>query len=242
MKNVNRRKVLLVFEDAIGVTQGYKGLFDSLLLRCGITETTTRVIRRRSYDAFSKKQHMEWRKTRKQPGFNSDPVMQARVRAWVTDCFERHEPDMVVCFDPALLFILNADWSQATLDKLRGGLYIEMGVPWLVTLPMTAHHNKAKATDIAKLNQGFVEKGEFEDFKKELDYADLDSGESDDDESDDERDIDDENEKARMEWHEPIIIPFGKIVLEYDWQKVARILARIPAEAMSAYALESKGE
>lgn len=231
----NRRRILLVFEDAVGITDAYRELFDSLLKRAGITEQNTRVIRRRSYQAFTRKEHLEWRKTRKQPGFNSDELMQQRVRQWVLSCFRDHTPDMVVCFDPALLFLLNSDWAQATLDKLRGGLYIELGVPWVVTLPLTAFHTKAKATDIAKLNQGFIEKGEFNDYKKELDYNDLES-----DDEDDERDEDDENDKSRLNWHEPIIIPFGKIVLDYDWQKVARILGRIPVD--SQYAIASKGE
>lgn len=224
---MKRRHRVLVFMDAIGVTQNYKPIWWKLLNEAGITETNTHVTLRTSYTAFPKKQHLEWRKTRKQPGFNSDASMQARVTAWVRSCIAQHEPDLIICFDPALLFLLNPDWSQATLDKLRGGLYIEFNLPWVVTLPLTSYHSKAKSTDIAKLNQGFVEKGDFQDYKQELEYDELNSK---DDSDDDERDIDDENEKARMEWHEPVVIPFGKIVLRYDLQKVARLLSRIEVE------------
>ena len=214
----------MVFQDAIGVTAGYKGIWWKLLNGAGITEQNTHVVLRTSYSAFTNKRHLEFRKTRKQPGFNSDPGMQSRVRSWVADCIAQHQPDLVVCFDVSLLFLLNPDWAQGTLDKLRGGLYIERGIPWVVTLPLTSYHSKAKSTDIAKLNQGFVEKGDFEDFKQEIQYDKV------DDEDDEERDIDQENEDARMEWHEPVVIPFGKIVLQYDLEKVGRLLSRIPVE------------
>lgn len=226
---IHRRHRLLVFVDAVGVTEGYKPIWQNLLTKVGITESNTQVTLRSSYHHFSGKQHLEWKKTRKQPGFNTSYLMQQRVKTWVESVIAQHQPDMIVCFDPALLFMLNPDWNQATLDKLRGGLYIEFNIPWLVTLPLTAHHTKAKSSDIAKLNQGFTEKGEFNDFKQELNYENgAVTDESDEDEFDEDRD----NEKARMEWHEPVIIPFGKMVLRYDWEKVVRILSRIPVEEL----------
>lgn len=222
---MKRRHRVLVFVDAIGITEGYKAIWWKLLNQVGITEQNTYITTRSSYQAFPGKKHLEWKKTRKQPGFNTDPAMQRLVKRWVAGCIEQHKPDLIICFDSALLFLVNPDWLQATLDKLRGGLYIEFGIPWVITLPLTSWHSKAKSTDIAKLNQGFVEKGDFQDYKQELEYESLNS-ESDDDE----RDVDDENEKARMEWHEPVVIPFGKIVLKFDLEKVARLLSRIPVE------------
>lgn len=226
---MKRRHKLLVFQDAIGITEGYKTIWERLLAKCGITTMNTHVILRTSYTTFPRKQHLEWKKTRKQPGFNTDPVMQRRVTKWVMECIAHHKPDLIVCFDPALLFLLNPDWSQATLDRLRGGLYIQFDIPWVVTLPLTAYHTKAKSTDIAKLNQGFVEKGDFNDYKQTLDF-DADGNLLDDSVDGDERDIDQENEDSRMEWHEPITIPYGKLVLKWDFEKVARLLSRIPVE------------
>lgn len=225
---MKRRHRVLVFMDAIGITENYKPIWWKLLNGTGITEQNTYVVLRTSYTAFPGKKHLEWKKTRKQPGFNTDAGSQNRVSQWVDECIKQHQPDLIVCFDPALLFLLNPDWSQATLDKLRGGLYIEKDVPWVVTLPLTAWHTKAKSTDIAKLNQGFVEKGDFNDFKQELEYDSL-NGESDDEE----KDYEEENEKARMEWHEPVVIPFGKIVLQKDFEKVARLLSRIEVEDLN---------
>lgn len=231
--SITRRHRLLVFMDAIGITEGYKPIWHRLLNTVGINEQNTQVTLRSSYHHFSGKQHLEWKKTRKQPGFNTSEIMQRRVSSWVDSVIAQHEPDLIVCFDPALLFLLNPDWGQATLDKLRGGLYIEKGIPWVVTLPMTAYHTKAKSTDIAKLNQGFVEKSEFNDFQKELDYSTLNSSEDDEESEDQETESDRRNEDSRMEWHEPIIIPFGKTVLRYDFQKVQRLLSRIPVEDLT---------
>lgn len=232
--SIHRRHRLLVFMDAVGVTEGYKPIWHRLLNLVGITDVNTQVTLRSSYHHFSGKQHLEWKKTRKQPGFNTDEMMQRRVTNWVVSVIEQHEPDLIVCFDPALLFLLNPDWGQATLDRLRGGLYIAMNVPWVVTLPLTAYHTKAKSTDIAKLNQGFVEKGDFNDFQKELEYNTIDSDDGDDeDDQDQETESDRRNEDSRMEWHEPIIIPFGKTVLRYDFEKVQRLLTRIPVEELN---------
>lgn len=230
-----RRRKLLVFMDAVGITEAYKPIWERMLVRVGITQSNTHVILRTSYTAFKGKSHLEWKKTRKQPGFNTNPQMQYRVRKWVAECIVTHKPDMIVCFDPALLFLLNPDWAQATLDKLRGGLYICFDIPWIVTLPLTAFHTKAKSTDIAKLNQGFVEKGDFNDYKKTIEF-DADGNLIDEDE----RDIDQENEDARMEWHEPVIIPYGKMILRWDYEKVARLLSRIPVEELD-YASVTKG-
>jgi hypothetical protein len=237
LENIERRKRLLIFEDAVGVTKAYRPMLDRLLIINGVTEANCHVMIRSSYKKFLGKRHLMWKKPRKQPGFNNDPRSMAEVRFWVLDCIEQHKPDVIVCFDPALLFLLNPDWAQATLDTLRGGLYIEFGIPWIVTMPLTAFHTRAKSTDIAKLNDGFVEKGEFEDFKKELDYTsmseDSDSvgdGDNDSDEGDDEftgSHHDDGRDSASMEWHEPIVIPFGRMILEYDFAKVARILSRV---------------
>lgn len=231
--SAKRRHRLLVFTDAVGITEGYKPIWHRLLGVVGITEQNTQVITRTSYHHFSGKQHLEWKKTRKQPGFNTDSIMQSKVTKWVRSVIDQHSPDLIVCFDPALLFLLNPDWNQATLDKLRGGLYIVMDIPWVVTLPLTAYHTKAKSSDIAKLNQGFVEKGDFNDFQKELDYASIGESEDDEEVEDQETESDRRNEDSRMEWHEPIIIPFGKTVLRYDFQKVQRLLVRIPVEDLS---------
>lgn len=224
MVKVERRYTLLVFEDSVGVTAGYKGIWMDLLNKVGLQDSVVMVKVRSSYLHFRKKEHLEFKKTRKQPGFNTNPNVQRRVEEWVATCIAQHKPDIIACFDPALLFLLNPVWNQATLDTLRGGLYIRFGIPWIVTLPLTAYHSKMKPKDIAKLNQGFTEKGDFQEYLESMHGDDEDSEEDDDVKGPGEYEDDD---KSTMEWHEPIIIPYGRIVLEWDFQKVARVMGRI---------------
>lgn len=210
MLDVERRHRLLVFQDAVGISSGYMGIWKSLLERTGLGEKHTHVVLRSAYSNFSKGHLLEWQKKRKQPGFNTNVQKQMATRAWVKMVIEQHEPDMVACQDPALLFLLNNKWDQATLDRLRGGFYVAFDLPWIVTLPITAFHAKMDKKDIAKLNEGYTEKADFEEFR-----------------DDEESDAEDEDD-GTMEWHEPVVTPYGKIVLEFDYQKVARIMARIP--------------
>lgn len=114
-----------------------------------------------------------------------------------------------------MLFMMNDDWTQATLDRLRGGVYLIDGIPWLVMLPITAVNTKTKKADIAKLNSGFTERTEWEATQN-----------SDDD--DEEPDDDDQDDLARMEWHEPILVPMGRAMIRFDIQKAGRLIQRIP--------------
>lgn len=214
---IDRRKHILVFEDAVGITKGYRPIFDRILAKAGLTDSTVRISLRSTYRRFDKRMLLHWQPPRKTPGFNPKPAVQSQVRAFVDDCITQHEADFVLCMDPAILFLYNPDWTQAKLDTLRGGVYLYETpkgrvVPSLVTLPMTAFHSKVSSKDIAKLNEGFTEKAEFEEWKKE-------------EEGEDEESSDSEDES--MEWHEPITIAMGHIQLMFDFAKMARIIGRM---------------
>lgn len=211
---MNDRLRILVFPDAVGISEGYRGIWLRLLSNHGVNEKTATIRIRSSYSFIGNKSHLEWHKKRKQPGFSTDFRIQQKLRAWVASCIEQERPNLVVIFDPALLFLVNDNWDQATLDKLRGSVYIVHNIPWIVTLPMTAFHTRAKPKDIAALNQGFTEKGEFNDYMNEEDDDDIDSADTDD-------------EKAKLEWHEPVVIPYGKIMLHFDWAKISRIMEKL---------------
>ena len=208
---LNRRLKLLVFTDAVGISDGYKKLWDNLLSQTGLDDKFVHVQTRSAYSFFKKSDLLEWSKQRKQPGFNTDEAKQAKLVNWVIDVLNQHQPDMVMCMDPALLFLLNPIWSQATIDKLRGGLYLYRGLPWIVSLPITAFHNKMKQADIAKLNDGYTDKVDFEEYRS----------------SEDGDEPDDESDEETMEWHEPIIVPMGRIILRFDLEKTARILRKL---------------
>ena len=209
---LERRPVVLVFEDKVGISDGYKGIFRGLLERSGLGESAARVITRSAYRTFSTGDLLEWSKQRKQPGPTTNRAKQLRIMQWVEQVVTQHEADAAVVMDPALLFIFNPDWNQCTLDRLRGGTYIHLGIPFVISLPVTAWHSKAKAKDIAKLNDGFVEKGDFEEYRAQ---------EEDDEDVDLEGDSD-----GSMEWHEPVVVPYGRIVLQFDLEKVARLVRR----------------
>lgn len=202
-----------MFPDSVGINGGYLYSFKSLLARAGILETQVTYQIRSAYSAFSKGKLLEWKKTRKQPGFNTQPANMRALAVWVQDVIVGFEPDLIICMDPSMLFMVNQDWNQCTLDRLRGGVYIIDSKPWVVMLPITALNTKMKQADIAKLNQGYTEKADFDEFNS-------------DSEEDDTSDSDDDRE--RMEWHEPITVPYGRFVLDKDMEKVARLIARIP--------------
>jgi hypothetical protein len=68
-----------------------------------------------------------------------------------------------------------------------------------------------KTSDIAKLNEGYTDKADWEDFRN----------------AEDGEEEDEDDDESSMEWHEPIVVPYGRAVLEFDFQKVARLMSRI---------------
>lgn len=213
--SAERRKHVLVFEDAVGITKAYRPIFDRICRSAGLTESNSRISIRSSYRKFDKKQLLHWQPPRKTPGFNPNPAMQNRIRMYVHECISQHEPDFVLCMDPAILFLYNPDWNQAKLDTLRGGVYLYEGptgiIPTLITLPMTAFHTKMSSKDIAKLNDGFIEKADFEEWRS----------------SEDSDKSAPEDEEEEMQWHEPIVVAMGHIQLASDFAKMGRILSRM---------------
>ncbi len=139
-----------------------------------------------------------------------------------------------------MLFMMTDDPEIASLEKLRGGCYVLFGIPWVVTLPMTAYHKSARSKDVAKLNEGFTEKGDFEDFmndEMESDDDDEDStsdSDDDSDSSDSDGDTSSSQESAardkadnyRPQWFDPVIVPMGRVTLEFDFAKAGTLLNR----------------
>lgn len=208
---------ILLFADRVGITPSYAPALQRIMVGAGLLQTT---IVRRSYDRFPISKLLHYSKNRKQPGFVQDPTANRLVETWVYEQVALAKPEGVVVMDPALLFMFNNNWNQATLDTLRGGVYWpnKSKIPWLVTLPITAINTHAKAKDIAALNNGYSDKAEWEEsIQVDIDYGD----DADDDDDDD--DDSDQNED-RMHWHEPFVVPYGKYVLGADFAKLGRVL------------------
>lgn len=230
---VQRRAKLLVLMDKVGISDGYKGIWENLCRKHGLPDSFVRISLRSTYRTFQSNRILEWHLPSKLPGFSTNSNTQDALRRWVQEVIIQHEPDAILCMDPALLFLYNDNWNQAKLDTLRGGVYILFGIPHVVCFPITAYHSKAKPKDLAKLNDGFIEKGDFTEFQQESTIDGDDDSEDEDDDEDKaatfDRDSDDDRHVTRhmMQWHDPIVVPYGRIVLGFDLEKTSRILTRV---------------
>lgn len=163
--------------------------------------------------------------------------MQQKIKAWVQEVIRQHRASCVICMDAAMLFMMTDDQEIASLEKLRGGVYVLFGIPWVVSLPLTAYHKSAKAKDVAKLNEGFTEKGDFEDFMNDEMESDSDDDDEDSDDGDDSSPDSGDGESAesaardkadnyRPQWFDPVIVPMGRVTLEFDFTKAGILLNR----------------
>lgn len=126
---------VLYLTDKFGVSQGYEPAFTKMVHRAGIPRA--RIIIANIFNLIQ--QPLVKYRNDKTPRFNperKDVILKAveqRVRAI--------KPTVIVCSDPVSLGIF-AQWDMriATLDKMRGGVYEFMGIPVIVTLPVTAIH------------------------------------------------------------------------------------------------------
>jgi hypothetical protein len=196
---------ILLFEDKLGITSGYEPYWTALLLKAGLSTTT--IYRRSAYRMFGDRMPLLIQKgNRKSPGFNSENKAVLKVLTdWTKTQVDSLRPDLCLCADPALLFLFNPDWDQSTLDNLRGGHYLLHGVHTVILFGMSAWYANKREKDIARLNEGFTDKNEWEE-------------EHGGDETD--------NENTDI-WIEPLSIPYGRFTLQMDLNKAGRILKRI---------------
>lgn len=126
---------VLYLTDKFGVSQGYEPAFTKMVQRAGIPRN--RIIIANIFTLIDRP-IVKYR-NEKTPRFNPDrkseilKAVEQRVRAI--------KPTLIVCSDPVSLGIFaNWDLRIATLDKMRGGVYEFMGIPVVITLPVTAIH------------------------------------------------------------------------------------------------------
>ncbi len=193
---------IILFEDKLGISDGYRDLWASLLLVHEFAGVN--VIRRSAYRIFGKQLPLLIAKgNRKTPGFNPDGHVQNVLRSWVNQEIDFLKPIICLCMDPSILFLFNPDWNQSTIDTLRGGVYLHRKVPFVIMFPISAWHSKKKQKDIARLNDGYSDKEEWE-AQQELDESD--------------------KEEADMHvWLDPVSVPYGKFVLHSDLAKANRV-------------------
>lgn len=194
---------ILVLEDKLGITEGYMQSWASMCLAAGLRPDLMK--RYSAWRSPLAKDHMLLTRkgNRKSPGFNPDPHVKKDVRDWVIYTARHSNAEAILCMDVALLGIVEGKWDIATIDNLRGGVYDFYGIPWLVTVPISAIHNKKSTKDIKAMNDGHESEDDFEE--------------------DDERD-------EKEIWIEPYLIPFGKWLLSADLRKLHRILEKMQGE------------
>lgn len=200
-------KSILLFEDKLGISSGYEGIWQSLLLKTGLTGFET--IRRNSFRSLGNKvQLLERQGNRKAPGFNRDSRSMAVVDRWARNQIRIINPSIVLCMDPAILFLCNPNWDQATLDNLRGGVYTIESIPFLIMLPISTWHTQKKESDIARMNDGFTIESEWDE-ERQLDEDEL-----------------NQTDMNRL-WIEPVVVPYGRFILSTDLSKAKRIIERL---------------
>ncbi|KAK0039436.1 hypothetical protein Bpfe_031113 [Biomphalaria pfeifferi] len=83
------------------------------------------------------------------------PDMGERITSTINRLIQQHKPQAVVLAAPESLACLGLAPEHATLHNLRGSVYWRMGIPHLVTLPISAWNTMVTQKDIGAANYGF---------------------------------------------------------------------------------------
>lgn len=189
---------ILLLCDKLGISAGYESAWSSMLMSAGLLSQS--IVRASAWHSPVAKAHklLIQKGNRKSPGFNPDEVVQDLLRSWLTQQVKIHKADFILCMDVAMLGVVESSWQIATIDALRGGTYKFAGIPFLVTLPITAIHSQKKLKDIRAMNEGAESVEEWDE---------------------------DEHEEGEF-FVEPYTIPYGRWVIAADLRKASRLLQR----------------
>jgi len=218
-------KHILVFEDKLGITDGYQHAWASLLQRAKLATTSIRRINLHRSELRSKPVLVR-KGNRKQPGFNADLLPE--VTHWFEEHLHRFTPAACLIMDPALFGLVEIDWKSATTDNLRGGVYdyeTSRGykVKIVITTPMSAVNRRMDPKEIAMLNQGAYSKSEWQelqDHRESLDAAAAAEAEA----NGEVNDKDDHDRDESAFFLPPYKIPYGRFVLSVDLNRLRRVL------------------
>lgn len=123
---------ILYITDRFKVSRGYEPAFTRMLNRAGIKRgqvITADIYQMVDTPLIRKGNEKTWR-------FN--PEKKGAIQAAFDLRIQAVQPGLIVVSDPAVLGVLvNWDWNLATLDKCRGGVYSYLGIPVVVTFPVT---------------------------------------------------------------------------------------------------------
>lgn len=193
---------ILVLEDKLGITSGYMDHWDNLIRGAGFSPVNfVRYSVWKSPTMVNQKLLVK-SGNRKSPGFNPDSRTCHIVRSWFNHTIEAVKPDGIICMDVALLGIFEKAWDIATIDHLRGGVYYvhtpgsNKTVPVIITVPISAIHDRKKPKDIRAVNDGAESQDEWE--QQDHDPEEI--------------------------FFEPYTVPFGRWVLGQDLRKFKALM------------------
>lgn len=192
---------ILVLEDKLGITSGYAGIWSQMLYSAGLSDQSVRQVSIWRSTLARNTVLLTRKGNRKSPGFNPSAV--AAEAQWLREQIQVLNPVAILCMDVAMLGLVESEWDIAIIDNLRGGVYAFDGIPFVVTVPISAIHTQKKPKDIRAMNEGY---------ESEADWAAAHGGE----------DMEDEEEF----FFEPYTIPYGRWILGADLRKLARVIQK----------------
>lgn len=216
---------ILVFEDKLGITQGYRWHWESLVLKAGLYPSQMAHVSLWRSGLERRIKLVIQKGNRKSPGFN--PEVREHTLKWFLDMVNKHQPEAVLIQDLALLHVVEPNWDNAILDNLRGGVYAIGQIkklPVIVSLPISAINSKKTPKDIAALNGGARSKDDWEERKNFFESKTI-EGDGDEEPTEEDREETLNQYVGSDEiFFEPYVIPYGRFVILQDLFKLNRII------------------
>lgn len=152
---------ILVLEDKLGITTGYMDVWDNLVIKAGFSPQIFRRYSAWKSPVMSKYTLLVKKGNRKSPGFNQE--IQVPLRRWLDETIRGVFPEFIVCMDVALLGLFEANWNNATLDNMRGGVYSYGSTPVLIMTPISAVNRQRQVKDVRAMNDGAESEDEWKE-------------------------------------------------------------------------------
>lgn len=217
--------MILWFIDRFGHPGSYHALWLKAVSQAGLNARDTRIV---SLHRQMKGQLLTKYMSRKAPTWI--PERANEIKATMAKYIVEVKPRLVVLSAPEALAILDIHPEHATLNALRGSVYWLHGVPFVVTLPITAWVTKVSTKDLHAANFGFESADQMQAAEAAKDVTHEEPDDSDDEaESDSDADTSEADSDAADSDHdsyfyEPVLSPVGQFAIVADYGKIKRIL------------------
>lgn len=151
---------VLYLMDKFGVSPGYEPAFAKMVSACGVPRP--RIITASIHGLIDR----PYVKVGNEKTLRFNPERKTEIQNAVDVRIRAVKPVLIVCSCPlALGLFVNWDSKVATLDKTRGGVYSYMGIPVIVTIPITAIHRNVDETAITNEDGDTVNGEQYQPYK-----------------------------------------------------------------------------